>query len=118
MGSTESPNISMKETITPPIQAPYLLKCIPDRVTDDSGAMLSYFIIRMNKNRPQEGRWTFKTVFNHAGKNVSLYASELPEVRGRELRASGRMDVVGEKFIPSSSVQRTSCNWMVTILFD
>lgn len=62
------PLIRIIASITPPIQAPYLLKCVPDRVTDDSGAMLSDFIIRMNKNRPQEGRWISRTVFNHAGK--------------------------------------------------
>ncbi|XP_038716413.1 uncharacterized protein LOC120009783 isoform X2 [Tripterygium wilfordii] len=55
-------------SITPPVQAPYLLKCVPDRVTDDSGAMISDVILRMNRYRPQEGRWLSRTVLDHAGR--------------------------------------------------
>jgi len=55
-------------SITPPVQAPYLLKCVPDRVTDDSGAMISEVILRMNRYRPQEGRWLTRTVLDHGGK--------------------------------------------------
>ncbi|KAH9617754.1 hypothetical protein KSS87_010936 [Heliosperma pusillum] len=53
-------------SITPPVQAPYLLKCVPDRVTDDSGAMISDVMLRMNQYRPQEGRWLSRTVLDHA----------------------------------------------------
>ncbi|KAF3779339.1 Glycine-rich domain-containing protein 2 [Nymphaea thermarum] len=55
-------------SMTPPVQAPYLLKCVPDRVTDDAGAMISDVILRMNKYRPQEGRWLSRTVLDHSGK--------------------------------------------------
>ncbi len=55
-------------SITPPVQAPYLLKCVPDRVTDDSGSMISDVILRMNRYRPQEGRWLSRTVLDHAGR--------------------------------------------------
>ncbi|EXB74688.1 hypothetical protein L484_003939 [Morus notabilis] len=55
-------------SITPPVQAPYLLKCVPDRVTDDSGTMVSDVILRMNQNRPQEGRWLSRSVLDHAGR--------------------------------------------------
>lgn len=55
-------------SITPPAQAAYLLKCVPDRVTDDSGAMISDVILRMNQYRPQEGRWLSRTVLDHAGR--------------------------------------------------
>ncbi|XP_075660078.1 glycine-rich domain-containing protein 2 isoform X2 [Castanea sativa] len=55
-------------SITPPVQAPYLLKCVPDRVTDDSRAMISDVILRMNRYRPQEGRWLSRTVLDHAGR--------------------------------------------------
>ncbi|XP_027114744.1 uncharacterized protein [Coffea arabica] len=55
-------------SITPPVQAPYLLKCVPDRVTDDSGAMISDVILRMNEYRPQAGRWLSRTVLDHAGR--------------------------------------------------
>ncbi|KAK1319749.1 hypothetical protein QJS10_CPB04g00878 [Acorus calamus] len=55
-------------SVTPPAQAPYLLKCVPDRVTDNSGSMISDVILRMNSYRPQEGRWLSRTVLNHAGK--------------------------------------------------
>ncbi|KAI5658668.1 hypothetical protein M9H77_27461 [Catharanthus roseus] len=55
-------------SITPPVQASYLLKCVPDRVTDDTGAMISDIILRMNQYRPQEGRWLSRTVLDHAGR--------------------------------------------------
>ncbi|KVH95191.1 Protein of unknown function DUF1399 [Cynara cardunculus var. scolymus] len=55
-------------SITPPAQAPYLLKCVPDRVTDDSGAMVSEVVLKMNQYRPQEGRWLSRTVLDHAGR--------------------------------------------------
>ncbi|XP_059652364.1 uncharacterized protein LOC132299635 isoform X2 [Cornus florida] len=55
-------------SITPPAQASYLLKCVPDRVTDDSGAMISDVILRMNQYRPQEGRWLSRTVLDHASR--------------------------------------------------
>lgn len=55
-------------SITPPVQAPYLLKCVPDRVTDDTGAMISDVILRMNRYHPQEGRWLSRTVLDHAGR--------------------------------------------------
>lgn len=60
--------IKIFASITPPVQAPYLLKCVPDRVTDDSGAMISDLILRMNQYRPQEGRWLSRTVLDHAGR--------------------------------------------------
>lgn len=41
---------------------------MPDRVTDDAGAMLSNLILRMNKYEPQRGRWISRTVLNHMGK--------------------------------------------------
>ncbi|KAI3992803.1 hypothetical protein MKX01_042362 [Papaver californicum] len=55
-------------SITPPAQAPYLLKCVPDCVTDDSGAMISDVILKMNLYRPQDGRWLSRTVLDHAGR--------------------------------------------------
>ncbi|KAL5701073.1 hypothetical protein ACHQM5_026451 [Ranunculus cassubicifolius] len=56
-------------SITVPVQAAYLLKCVPDRVTDDSGAMISDEILKMNQYRPQQGRWLSRTVLDHAGKD-------------------------------------------------
>ncbi|XP_047321682.1 uncharacterized protein LOC124925659 [Impatiens glandulifera] len=55
-------------SITPPVQSSYFLKCVPDRVTDDSGAVISDVILRMNSYRPQEGRWLSRTVLDHAGR--------------------------------------------------
>ncbi|XP_057778768.1 glycine-rich domain-containing protein 2 isoform X2 [Salvia miltiorrhiza] len=55
-------------SVTPPVQAPYFLKCVPDRVTDDSGAMISDVILKMNQYRPQEGRWLSRTVLDHGGR--------------------------------------------------
>lgn len=60
--------VRVVSSITPPTQASYLLKCVPDRVTDDSGAMISDVILRMNQYRPQEGRWLSRTVLDHAGR--------------------------------------------------
>lgn len=59
-------------SITPPIQAPYLLKAFSDQVTDDAGAMLSKMMLRLNKYKPQEGRWMSRTVLNHAGKECFI----------------------------------------------
>ncbi|KAL7126513.1 hypothetical protein ABFS83_14G193000 [Erythranthe nasuta] len=63
-----SMTITTVASITPPVQGSYLLKCVPDRVTDDSGAMVSDVILRMNQYRPQEGRWLSRTVLDHAGR--------------------------------------------------
>lgn len=63
-----SGQVTVVTSITPPVQAPYLLKCVPDRVTDDSGAMISDVILKMNNYRPQEGRWLSRTVLDHAGR--------------------------------------------------
>ncbi|KAJ1385576.1 Glycine-rich domain-containing protein-like [Sesbania bispinosa] len=63
-----SQHVNVVTSITPPVQAPYLLKCVPDRVTDDSGAMISDVILKMNSYRPQEGRWLSRTVLDHAGR--------------------------------------------------
>ncbi|XP_075094627.1 glycine-rich domain-containing protein 1-like [Nicotiana tabacum] len=60
--------VRVATSITPPVQASYLLKCVPDRVSDDSGAMISDVILKMNHYRPQEGRWLSRTVLDHAGR--------------------------------------------------
>ena len=54
-------------SITPPVQGPYLLKALNDKVTDDTGAMLSKRIGRLNKYKPQCGRWISWTVLDHTG---------------------------------------------------
>lgn len=64
-------------SITPPAQAPYLLKSVPDRVTDDSGAMVSEVILKMNQYRPQEGRWLSRTVLDHAGRECFVIRMRL-----------------------------------------
>lgn len=68
LGKEIEHQISIVASITPPAQAPYLLKCVPDRVTDDSGTMISDVILKMNNYRPQEGRWLSRTVLNHGGR--------------------------------------------------
>ncbi|XP_024005248.1 glycine-rich domain-containing protein 1 isoform X2 [Eutrema salsugineum] len=60
--------VSVFASVTPPVQAPYLLRFVPDRATDDSGAMISDSIQRTNNFRPQEGRWLTRTVLDHAGR--------------------------------------------------
>ncbi|KAK8573534.1 hypothetical protein V6N13_009624 [Hibiscus sabdariffa] len=62
----EIEQVRVVASITPPVQAPYLLKCVPDRVTDDSGAMISDVILKSNNYRPQKGRWLCRTVLDHA----------------------------------------------------
>ncbi|CAH2046894.1 unnamed protein product [Thlaspi arvense] len=59
---------SVFASVTPPVQAPYLLRFVPDRVTDDSGAMVSDSIQRTNNFLSQEGRWLTRTVLDHAGR--------------------------------------------------
>ncbi|GFP79169.1 hypothetical protein PHJA_000060400 [Phtheirospermum japonicum] len=66
-------------SITPPVQASYLLKCVPDRVTDDSGAMISDVILKMNQYRPQEGRWLCRTVLDHAGRDCFVIRMRVGE---------------------------------------
>ncbi|KAK4769123.1 hypothetical protein SAY86_027273 [Trapa natans] len=68
LGKEVEQRFGIAASITPPAQAPYLLKCVPDRVTDDYGAMISDVILRMNQYRPQEGRWLTRTVLDHAGR--------------------------------------------------
>ncbi|GFZ07169.1 enolase [Actinidia rufa] len=41
---------------------------VSKEVTDDSGAMISDVILRMNQYHPQEGRWLSRTVLDHAGR--------------------------------------------------
>ncbi|KNA14983.1 hypothetical protein SOVF_102110, partial [Spinacia oleracea] len=67
-GSEVDQKIRVFTSITPPVQAPYLLKCVPDRVSDDSGAMVSDVMLKLNQYRPQEGRWLSRTVLDHAGR--------------------------------------------------
>lgn len=64
----EIDQVRVVASVTPPVQAPYLLKCVPDRVTDDSGAMISDVILKLNNYRPQKGRWLSRTVLDHAGR--------------------------------------------------
>lgn len=59
--------IKFGASITRPVPAPYLLKSVPDRVTDNSGRMISTVFLKMAKNRPQEGRWMSRTVLDHFG---------------------------------------------------
>ncbi|XP_057962746.1 uncharacterized protein LOC131154179 isoform X2 [Malania oleifera] len=68
LGKEVDQKVRVVASITPPVQASYLLKCVPDRVTDDSGAMISDVILRMNQYRLQEGRWLSRTVLDHAGR--------------------------------------------------
>ncbi|CAA7047244.1 unnamed protein product [Microthlaspi erraticum] len=60
--------VSVFASVTPPVQAPYLLRFVPDRVTDDSGDMVSDSIQRTNNFSPQEGRWLTRTVLDHSGR--------------------------------------------------
>ncbi|KAL9233333.1 hypothetical protein vseg_008351 [Gypsophila vaccaria] len=64
-------------SITPPVQAPYLLKCVCDRVTDDSGAMISDVMLKLNQYRPQEGRWLSRTVLDHAGRECFVVRNRI-----------------------------------------
>lgn len=72
-------------SITPPVQGPYLLKCVPDRVTDDSGAMISDVILKMNHYRPQEGRWLSRTVLDHAGKECFVTRMRYGTMKGKRI---------------------------------
>lgn len=60
---------SIGASITPPVQAPYLLRSLLDQVTDDTGAMLSK---RTQQLKKQMGRWMSYTVLNHAGKECFI----------------------------------------------
>ncbi|EPS66495.1 hypothetical protein M569_08281, partial [Genlisea aurea] len=84
-------------SITPPVEASYLLRCVPDRVTDDSGAMISDVYLKMNRHRPQSGRWLTRTVVDHAARECFVirmrvgvgfwrWGGEVPKAVGREDR--------------------------------
>lgn len=77
LGREIKQKVRVVASITPPIQASYLLKCVPDRVTDDSGEMISDVILRMNQYRPQEGRWFSRTVLDHAGRECFVVRMRL-----------------------------------------
>lgn len=68
LGKSKRLQLCLGISMTPPVQGSYLLKSVPDRVTDDKGQMLSSTIVRMRRNQPQSGRWVSRTVLNHAGK--------------------------------------------------
>ncbi|XWS64492.1 hypothetical protein CRYUN_Cryun05aG0008400 [Craigia yunnanensis] len=69
----EIDQVRIVASITPPVQAPYLFKCVPDRVIDDSGAMISDVILKLNNYRPQKGRWLSCTVLDHAGRECFVF---------------------------------------------
>ncbi|XP_051144445.1 glycine-rich domain-containing protein 2 isoform X2 [Andrographis paniculata] len=108
-------------SITPPVQGPYLLKCVSDRATDDSGAMISDVILKMNHYRPQEGRWLSRTVLDHAGRECFVVRMRVGEGfwrRGGEVpRAVNSKDRVIEiregswsYVVGSTSIGRSSGN--------
>ncbi|XP_019187971.1 PREDICTED: uncharacterized protein LOC109182291 isoform X3 [Ipomoea nil] len=74
--------VRVAASITPPVQASYLLKCVPDRVTDDSGAMISDVILKLNHYRPQEGRWLSRTVLDHAGRECFIVRVSAEKIVG------------------------------------
>ncbi|KAK3041923.1 hypothetical protein RJ639_002231 [Escallonia herrerae] len=72
LGKECDEKVRVVASMTPPVQGAYLLKCVPDRVTDDSGAMVSDVILRMNQYQPQEGRWLSRTVLDHLGRECFI----------------------------------------------
>ncbi|XP_076903067.1 glycine-rich domain-containing protein 1-like [Bidens hawaiensis] len=127
-------------SITPPAQAPYLLKSVPDRVTDDSGAMVSEVILKMNQYRPQEGRWLSRTVLDHAGRECFVIrmriaggvwrrGSNKPTVvnwedRCVEIRAGSWSYVAGsigkapEKVVATATPSKPSGEWRALWIFS
>ncbi|KAF2309932.1 hypothetical protein GH714_005672 [Hevea brasiliensis] len=86
-------------SITPPVQAPYLLKCVPDRVTDNSGAMISDVILRMNHYKPQEGRWLSRTVLDHAGRECFVVRIRKTRSEDKEISNEEEEDEDEEGFV-------------------
>ncbi|KAJ8772041.1 hypothetical protein K2173_027218 [Erythroxylum novogranatense] len=127
-------------SITPPVQASYLFKCVPDRVTDDSGAMISDVILRMNHYKPQEGRWLSRTVLDHAGRECFVVrmrvgagfwrrGGETPstvkwEERTTEIREGSWLYVAGsigkapEKVVGTATPIQPSENWQAAWRFS
>ncbi|KAM0061812.1 putative Glycine-rich domain-containing protein [Helianthus debilis subsp. tardiflorus] len=127
-------------SITPPAQAPYLFKSVPDRVTDDSGAMVSEVILKMNQYRPQEGRWLSRTVLDHAGRecfvirmrvgrglwrrgsnkpNVVNWEDRCVEIReGSWSYVAGSIGKSPEKVIATATPNPTSQNWRASWRFS
>ncbi|KAL4588397.1 hypothetical protein LXL04_001281 [Taraxacum kok-saghyz] len=127
-------------SITPPAQAPYLLKSVPDRVTDDSGAMVSEVILKMNQYRPQEGRWLSRTVLDHAGREcfvvrnrvgggfwrrggnkptVVKWEDRCIEIReGSWLYVAGSIGRAPEKVIGTATPKTPSQGWQAQWIFS
>ncbi|KAI4349932.1 hypothetical protein L6164_010473 [Bauhinia variegata] len=72
-------HVTLVVSITPPVEAPYLLKCVPDKVTDDSGAMISDVFLKKNNYHPQQGRWLSRTVLDHAGRECFVIRIRIAE---------------------------------------
>ncbi|XP_043815010.1 uncharacterized protein LOC110620867 isoform X2 [Manihot esculenta] len=127
-------------SITPPVQAPYLLKCVPDSVTDDSGTMVSDVILRMNHYRPQEGRWLSRTVLDHAGRECFVvrirvgggfwrrggetpstvkWEDRITEVReGSWSYVAGSIGRAPEKVVGTATPQEPPENWQASWSFS
>ncbi|KAL0375785.1 UNVERIFIED_CONTAM: hypothetical protein Scaly_0696100 [Sesamum calycinum] len=90
LGKEIDERVRTTASITPPVQASYLLKCVPDRVTDDSGAMISDVILKMNQYRPQE---ELEVVFGEEGRS-----SQSCEMGGPDYRDTGGFLVLRYRF--------------------
>ncbi|KAJ3669487.1 hypothetical protein LUZ60_011437 [Juncus effusus] len=81
-------------SVTPPVQANYLLKCVSDRVTDDNGAMVCDVVLRERAYRPQEGRWLTRTVLDHSGRECFVIRTRV----GKGIWRRGAETPIGLKY--------------------
>ncbi|CAI7879289.1 unnamed protein product [Closterium sp. NIES-53] len=68
--ASELPRVHVAVSLTPPTAAPYLLRTVFMRGTDDNGSMICEEIAVQRDFRPQYGRWGSRTVYNHEDKEV------------------------------------------------
>ncbi|CAI5516010.1 unnamed protein product [Closterium sp. Naga37s-1] len=68
--ASELPRVHVAVSLTPPTPAPYLLRTVFMRGTDDNGSMICEEIAVQRDFRPQYGRWGSRTVYNHQDKEV------------------------------------------------
>ncbi|GJP59388.1 hypothetical protein CLOP_g11709 [Closterium sp. NIES-67] len=68
--ASELPRVHVAVSLTPPTPAPYLLRTVFMRGTDDNGSMICEEIAIQRDFKPQYGRWGSRTVYNHEDKEV------------------------------------------------
>ena len=69
-GGVRIPSLHVSLSVTPPSPAPFLLRMVFAKGSDDSGAMVCEDVYEKRGMKPQAGRWVSRTVIDHRDKEV------------------------------------------------